>query len=1161
MGTMRGGRYYRRLSCNELCLLTTLVCTLTGSHLVYAGVIPTFLLEPESQTVSHHSPVTLQCAVLPPTATTSWLFNGAPLDPSAHRGLRVEGSNLHFPHFSHGDEDSSNDGEYRCAATTEAGTVVSRPAVLSKPVLRRFPPSDNITITVVEGSYVTLPCIAPESRPPARVEVQTSDGRLLDSARGNVQRLPSGSVVLRSVRMDDSGVYRCVAFNPSSGNNRTAPHVIVLKVTPRSQGGNQGQATVIVGLSTPELRVANNETVLLECPTAGYRASTIKWTKYGGQLSNTSVQDTYGNLQIPAVTLHDGGTYFCQTPAGQSLQISLEVRTLPVVFVPQQEKFVTASAGESVEISCHGDAFPPPNVTWFYNGDVLGQRRIFARGNEHSLVLDKVTEEDAGIYICELSNAVGQASTVIRLVVVQEADGKGAAGSDLHPSNGPALNGTSGDTITIDTDETGVANNKNNGSEDPDSNKRRKNDRKRKQGKKKNRRRKNKKNRGRAKKDKKVPPSVPTVTQLSDTSVVVSWNVRENDGLPITMFKIQYKEVHPNKGTWRTDDQEIDKNDRRHEVSRLKAGRSYKFRVAAVYDNYDHAFGPNSKRVHLKVESYPELHPPKVTPRIVEVIPLIYQNIYAIHIKWQYVPVDASSIKGFLIFYKPFDSEEEFEKLPLKGGGITQHTLTDLKPDTDYSIKMQSYNSAGASKFSNTVVKRTKPPQGQTSRDMPTPVPPVDKDETEPTTSRREPGGLDQPVILGIVLGIMLLLLVVFIAMCWWKQRQQKRRNLNAEHTAKFQDQAQRIYTESLRKKHPNGGPYPLNGMNGLSLANGHGPHGQHKMNIDTNPLAEMDVQRSQTPTSRDQYKGKTYHHGNGMVPNGTIPGYGHHNSDNNFNNIRHTVSSDNVHESSGMIPNGITINNMGSLSHVSRNGGYNSQPYHPSSQSRSSISSFAHDSHQRRHAGSLSHSDEGDSPDEEDPLAGERIHPSSREKTPTHSTFGHVKGLSLSARDRLDRSRDPSPDRMQCYGYGPTPSYDSVLGLGYGGLMLGGGAVDGSGFHLRSPVTSPSPTSSSHSGKHKRRRKRPHSGREHATKDQATNTDLSSNEGTIEFTMFNKSPSSSVSTGSDHSNSNSEGRTVTPYHLHSGVAMVTTPKHSVAMMTTSSTPLPVGPL
>ena len=51
-------------------------------------------------------------------------------------------------------------------------------------------------------------------------------------------------------------------------------------------------------------------------------------------------------------------------------------------------------------------------------------------------------------------------------------------------------------------------------------------------------------------------------------------------------------------------------------------------------------------------------------------------------------------------------------------------------------------------------------------------------EETEaPPTSRREAGGLDQPVILGIVLGIMLLLLVVFIAMCWWKQRQQKRRS------------------------------------------------------------------------------------------------------------------------------------------------------------------------------------------------------------------------------------------------------------------------------------------------------------------------------------------------------------------------------------------------
>ncbi|KAK7487630.1 hypothetical protein BaRGS_00021180 [Batillaria attramentaria] len=180
---MRGGGCRRSLSCTEVCLLLLVLCTLTGPHLAKAGVIPTFLQEPESQTVTHHQPVTLRCAAQPQTAQIGWLFNGKRLVVGAHRGLRVEGSNLHFTHFSHGEQDGGNDGEYRCTATTDVGTVVSRPAVLSRPVLRSFPPSSDVTITAPEGGYATLPCTAPYSQPPARVEVQTPDGRLLDSSQ------------------------------------------------------------------------------------------------------------------------------------------------------------------------------------------------------------------------------------------------------------------------------------------------------------------------------------------------------------------------------------------------------------------------------------------------------------------------------------------------------------------------------------------------------------------------------------------------------------------------------------------------------------------------------------------------------------------------------------------------------------------------------------------------------------------------------------------------------------------------------------------------------------------------------------------------------------------------------------------------------------------
>lgn len=69
-----------------------------------------------------------------------------------------------------------------------------------------------------------------------------------------------------------------------------------------------------------------------------------------------------------------------------------------------------------------------------------------------------------------------------------------------------------------------------------------------------------------------VPPSKPKVTKHSDTSVLVEWTVPANDGMAITFFVVQYKEVSPNKGEWQTDDEQIPPKVRKVTVDRLRPG-------------------------------------------------------------------------------------------------------------------------------------------------------------------------------------------------------------------------------------------------------------------------------------------------------------------------------------------------------------------------------------------------------------------------------------------------------------------------------------------------------------------------------------------------------------------------------------------------------------
>lgn len=68
----------------------------------------------------------------------------------------------------------------------------------------------------------------------------------------------------------------------------------------------------------------------------------------------------------------------------------------------------------------------------------------------------------------------------------------------------------------------------------------------------------------------------------------------------------------------------------------------------------------------------------------------------------------SSPIEGFYIYYRPFHSSELFQNVTLLQPSVRTHLLKNLQPGTEYLIKMQSFNGAGNSPFSNKVAKKTK---------------------------------------------------------------------------------------------------------------------------------------------------------------------------------------------------------------------------------------------------------------------------------------------------------------------------------------------------------------------------------------------------------------------------------------------------------------------
>lgn len=62
------------------------------------------------------------------------------------------------------------------------------------------------------------------------------------------------------------------------------------------------------------------------------------------------------------------------------------------------------------------------------------------------------------------------------------------------------------------------------------------------------------------------------------------------------------------------------------------------------------------------------------------------------------------TIDGFFISYMSASSAGDYMKATAEGENSTSYIITHLTPDTVYDIKMQSYNTFGASDFS-TIVK------------------------------------------------------------------------------------------------------------------------------------------------------------------------------------------------------------------------------------------------------------------------------------------------------------------------------------------------------------------------------------------------------------------------------------------------------------------------
>uniref|UniRef100_A0A8B9QFT1 Myopalladin n=1 Tax=Apteryx owenii TaxID=8824 RepID=A0A8B9QFT1_APTOW len=209
-------------------------------------------------------------------------------------------------------------------------------------------------------------------------------------------------------------------------------------------------------------RVMEGSPITFTCKIVGIPVPKVYWFKDGKQISKKNAHfkmnregDGTCSLHIGATTNDDDGNYtiMAANPQGRiSCSGHLMVQTIPIrgristiqshrtrSRVPEgdkeavQERFfrpyflqapgdMVAHEGRLCRLDCKVSGLPTPDLTWLLNGKPVlpdGTHKMLVRETGvHSLLIDPLTQNDAGTYTCLATNKTGQNSFSLELTVV-----------------------------------------------------------------------------------------------------------------------------------------------------------------------------------------------------------------------------------------------------------------------------------------------------------------------------------------------------------------------------------------------------------------------------------------------------------------------------------------------------------------------------------------------------------------------------------------------------------------------------------------------------------------------------------------------------------------------------------------------------------------------
>ncbi|XP_035230451.1 Down syndrome cell adhesion molecule-like protein Dscam2 isoform X2 [Stegodyphus dumicola] len=569
-------------------------------------------------------------------------------------------------------------------------------------------------IETIEGLSVTFNCYAGGKPEPQIIWKRSESSFNKKHHMFNEETMPSsnGTLLLNPVLKDDEGSYLCEITSEVGDQLRKkvslivhdAPKVLPFIFPTMVEIKEKASVACILQQGTPPLK--------------------FKWLKDGREISKSNnvkikTMDDISVITIEPVNPKDSGNYTCSVTNSFARD---EHSAVLVVEAPSRWVLepvdIEIIEGKTAILTCVADGSPPPTYTW---KKWEGEKTIILRNqNDGNLTFHQVNTENAGKYICEAGNGIGErlrkaANLIVhvparfdeKFTVVTVKKGDSASlrceavgdqplsviwkrdGKELRKINGGRYEifetltpkGLKSELVLREADRT-------DGqlytclTENPY---------------------------GKDERSIKLlvmeVPATPLdlkVQEVWSRSVSVSWSPPYTGNSPITKYVLQYWRDAASGGRHRLEEKVVTSAQTSALIKDLHPGTNYG--LAIVAENTVGRGEPSDTVSFSTGEEEPSGAPMDVNVDV--------KGAASLLVTWKAPPKSEwnGKLKGYYVGYKIMHDSNHpysFKTVDYIPGGVQEHMITSLRKDTEYSIIVKAFNSAGSGPPSQDVIVRT----------------------------------------------------------------------------------------------------------------------------------------------------------------------------------------------------------------------------------------------------------------------------------------------------------------------------------------------------------------------------------------------------------------------------------------------------------------------